>query len=104
MKLNILQDLEKANRNFNVNNFIKELTERLKIMERELVVDRFEGKYAVCEDRKTNEIINIETIQLPENVKEGLVIKYENGKYIIDEEKEKEISDRIEQKMNDIWN
>ena len=104
MKLNINNNLNNNQNNFNINDFIKELTERLKIMERELVVDRFENGYAVCEDRKTKEMYNIEISDLPENAKEGSVLKFENGKYVIDEKVEKEISDRIKEKMDDLWN
>ena len=87
-----------------INSFIKQLTERLKIMENEFIVDRFEGEYAVCENTKTKEMCNIEIEKLPENIKEGNVIRFENGKYIKDEIKEKEISDRIKEKMDDLWN
>ena len=104
MKLNINNDINNNQNKFNINSFIKELTERLKMMERELVIDRFEDGYAVCEDRKTKEMHNIEISNLPENVKEGSVLKFENGKYVIDEEKQKEISDRIKNKMDDLWN
>jgi len=38
-----------------------------------VIVDRFEGKYAVCE-KEGNVMINIEKSQLPKGVKEGDVI------------------------------
>jgi hypothetical protein len=104
MNLDILQSLAKTVSKIDVNDFINELTERLKIMEQELVVDRFEGEFAVCEDRKTKQTHNIEISKLPKNIKEGNVIKFENGKYVIDENKEQEISERIKNKMNNLWN
>lgn len=104
MQLNILKNIENEIGKFDINKFIKELTERLKIMEKELVVDRFEGEYAVCEDRQTKEKFNIELSQLPSDIKEGSVVKYEDGKYVLDLDTEKEISDRIKEKMDDLWN
>lgn len=104
MNLNINNNLNEENSKFSVMDFIKQLTERLKMMERELVVDRFEGEFAVCEDRKTKEIYNIEKDKLPENVKEGSILKYENGKYVINQVKEQEVEDRIKQKMDNLWN
>ena len=44
-------------------------------MEEILVVDRIEENIAVCEDRETRVMFNIELSKLPENVKEGDVIK-----------------------------
>lgn len=104
MKLNIFRNLSNEASKFDVNSFIKELTERLEMMEKELTVDRFEGKFAVCEDRKTGKNYNIEISQLAENIKEGSIIKLENGKYIKCENREQEISDRIKNKMEDLWN
>lgn len=104
MKLDLFQNLANEISKFDVNAFIKELTERLEIMEKELVVDRFEGDFAVCEDRKTGKMYNIEANKLPEDVKEGNCIKFENGKFVIDENNEKEISNRIKNKMDNLWN
>ena len=104
MKLDILQNLKEEMSKFDVNSFIKELTERLKVMERELVVDRFEGNFAVCEDRKTKEMYNIDKSELPDDIKEGSILKFENGKYVIDKIEEQETADRIKDKMDNLWN
>lgn len=85
-----------------VSNFIKELEEKL--MEEIYTIDRFEGEFAVCENRESGKMINIKKEDLPQNIKEGSIIKYKNGEYSIDEEKEQEISDRIKQKMDNLWN
>ena len=103
MNLNILNNIEN-NSKFNVNEFIKELSERLKLMESKFVIDRFEEGYAVCENRDTKQMHNIEIKDLPEGAKEGTVLKFENGKYVIDELEEQEISNRIKQKMDNLWN
>ena len=74
------------------------------MMEKQLVVDRFEENIAVCEDRDTGKTYNIELKNLPQDVREGDIIKLENGKYVKDEKEKEEISDRINEKMNNLWN
>ena len=73
-------------------------------MEETLVIDRIEDNIAVCENRLNQIIIEIEMAKLPENVKEGSVIKYFDGKYWIDMEEQKNIEERIAQKMDELWN
>jgi len=68
-----------------------------------LVVDRFEGDIAVCEDRETEEITNIDISELPENVQEGDVLKLNNGKYEIDEQTKLEIEERIKNKIKNLF-
>jgi len=104
MKLNLFKNLSEGLQNVDVNKFIEEIKERLNKMEQELVIDRFEGNIAVCEDRKTKKMYHISKDELPKDVVEGTVLKYENGKYVCDKEKEEEISERIKRKMDDLWN
>ncbi len=80
-----------------------ELAKKLDAIE-EYSVDRFEGEYAVLENRKTNEIKNVEKDMLPENIKEGSILQYVNGKYTYNEELTKEETNRIQDKMNKLWN
>ena len=90
-----------------IEQFIKDIEERLKKMENEVktyTVDRVEGDIAVCENRDTKEMINFNIEDLPEEIKEGSIIAYKDGKFHIDEESRKEIEDRIKQKMDDLWN
>ena len=68
------------------------------------IIDRFEGKLAICENQKTKEILKIDKKFLPKDVKEGSLIKKINDKFERDENLEKEISDRIKAKMDDLWN
>jgi len=82
-------------------NFIKQLTERLEKMEETLVIDRIEGNTAVCEIRKNGKMKNIPIKELPEGVKEGNILKWEDGKYVIDNSNE--IEKRIEEKMKNVW-
>jgi len=73
-------------------------------MEEILVVDRIENGIAVCENRNNKIMIELELSKLPEGVKEGTVIRYFDGEYEIDYEEQKNIEDRIKQKMDDLWN
>lgn len=87
-----------------INKFINRITERIMQMEFIFVVDRIENNYAICENRDTGEMIDIELSQLPKEIKEGTVLKYENEKYVIDENTQKQIEKRITNKMNKLWN
>ena len=71
-----------------LSDFINQLTERLQKMEEILVVDRIENNIAVCENRKDGKMHNIELTNLPQNIKEGTILKWQNGKYKIDESNE----------------
>ena len=72
-------------------------------MEETLVVDRIEDEIAVCENRANGVMINIQLSKLPEGVREGSVIKYFDGKYRIDSEEQRNIEDRIKEKMDSLW-
>ena len=80
-----------------------ELAKKLDAIE-EYSVDRFEGEYVVLENRKTNEIKNVKKDMLPENIKEGSILQYVNGKYTYNEKLTKEETKRIQEKMNKLWN
>lgn len=67
-----------------------------------VIVDRFEGNYAVCEcEDKT--MINIEKSKLPLGVKEGSVILADGNSIIIDENETIIRINKIEKMMNDLW-
>lgn len=103
MQLGLFQNIINEVKKLDIGDFIKEISERMKQMEEELVIDRFEGNYAICENRKTGEIREIEREKLKQNMQEGSVIKKENGKYVQANEKQEEIENRIKEKMNQIW-
>ena len=105
--INLVQTVTKeALSNLNVNSFIKELEGRIKYIkkEKEYTIDRFENDIAICEDRNTREMISIPKKNLPEGIKEGSILTYKDGKYSINIEKEKEVSERIKEKMDKLWN
>lgn len=83
----------------------EKMSNSLKIFEKmeEYIVDRIEDKYAVCENRKTGKIENIKLSDLPQEIKEGSYIIFKENKYYVSEDKEKEIKQRIEEKMNKLW-
>lgn len=103
MQLNFFKDIINEISNIDISNFIKEIEERLEKMEQELVIDRFEGNIAICEDNKTGKKVEIDKQNLSKQCREGNIIKEQNGKYVIDQERQKENEDRIKDKMNKIW-
>ena len=69
----------------------------------EFSIDRFEDDIAILENRITGEKKDIEKSKLPNEVKEGSIVKCINGKYIYDEELTKKEQESIKQEMNDLW-
>lgn len=65
-------------------------------------IDRFEGKYAVCED-ETGGMINIPAERLPNVAKEGDKIIESNGIYAIDRIAGNKAKAVIEKLMDDIF-
>lgn len=80
-----------------------ELAKKLNAIE-EFTIDRFEEDIAILENRKTQEIINLKKEELPEGVKTGDILKKINGKFLADKAETKKVENRIEQKMNHLWN
>ena len=66
-------------------------------------IDRFENKFAVCENKETGEILNIPICELPENVKEGSIIIFKNGKYILDIESTQSERKEIKELVNNLF-
>lgn len=87
-------------------NFLQELISNLTQVlhkERILVIDRIEENIAVCEDRETRLIFNIELLKLPENLKEGDVIRYKNNEFKLDTQAQEEIAERIQEKTKNLF-
>ena len=64
-----------------------------------MIIDRFEGEFAICEDNGT--MISIKTELLPKGCREGDKIVLENGVYkIIDNREDRE---RIRKKMESLF-
>ena len=80
-----------------------ELANKLDAVE-SFTVDRIEENIVVLEDRKTNKMYDIEKNMLPEEIKSRDIIKKVNGKFFVDEIETQEVEERIQKKMNDLWN
>ena len=89
---------------FNYENFGHFLLREIKIMDKILVIDRFEGDIAICEIRESGELIEVEKSKLPKDATDGTVLRYKNGEYIIDIEGQKKIEERIQELMRQVWN
>lgn len=103
---NFFRTLEnEAHSKINIENFMREIESRFKNMQEEKVytIDRFEGDLAVCEDRETKEMINIKRKDLPEDSREGSILKLKNGKFELDLEEEEKVEKRIKEKMDNLW-
>lgn len=104
------RDIENNSTRNEKNNFIQDFIKLIKQkienevqQEKTLVIDRFESQFAVCENRLTLEMENIEISKLPQNIKVGDVIKYKNNQYEIDEQERAEIEERIKEKMKNLF-
>lgn len=67
-----------------------------------LIIDRFEGDYAVCE-REDKTMMDIERSKLPEGAKEGSVLLVDGNNISLDENETLERSKHIKKMMNDLW-
>jgi hypothetical protein len=67
-----------------------------------VVIDRFEGDYAVCE-KENREMIDIKKDILPKEAKENDVLDIEGDKIIIDVEETKKRKKDIEELTKDLW-
>lgn len=72
-----------------------------------IIVDRFEGNYAVCEnisdDDLISEMLNIERSKLPLAVKEGDVLVITSDSIIIDTKETAKRKKEIELLTKDLW-
>ena len=70
----------------------------------EYTVERIEENKVVLENRENQKMINVGRDKIPEGVKEGDIVRVINGKILKDEKKTEEVSERIKNKMDDLWN
>ncbi len=97
-------DLEINNQNNKISSddFSKELENHLsKVIT--FSIDRFENNFAVCENKQTNEMVNIEKSLLPIDCKEGDIIKFENGIYTLDLDKTNKEKEEIKNLVNNLF-
>ncbi|NNU77793.1 DUF3006 domain-containing protein [Clostridium estertheticum] len=67
-----------------------------------VIIDRFEGNYAVCE-KKDRTMIDIKKSKIPSIAKEGDVLSIDNDVIIIDIEKTKKRLNEIEKLTKGLW-
>jgi hypothetical protein len=67
-----------------------------------VVIDRFEGSFAVCE-KENREMIDIERHLLPEEAKEGDVLDICSDKITIDLEETVKRKKEIEELTKNLW-
>lgn len=70
----------------------------------EYTIERFEENIVVLENRENQKMINVGRDKIPEGVKEGDIVRVINGKILKDGKKTEEVSERIKNKMDDLWN
>ncbi len=67
-----------------------------------VIIDRFEGNYAVCEG-KNGAIISIEKSKVPINSKEGDVLDIQKENITIDNEATESRREQINKLVKDVW-
>lgn len=67
-----------------------------------VVIDRFEGAFAVCE-KENREMINIEKFRIPSEAKEGDMLIIEQDFIAIDKEGTEKRKSEIQKLMDDLW-
>mgnify|MGYP004512144713 CR=1 FL=1 len=107
MSLDLFNNLGKSISSNSSNNFIENFINELKNYLNKnsnfmYTLDRFEGNFAVLENRNTKEMTDIPISNIPSNAKEGDILKLSNGSYVIDYEETSIVSDRIRDKMDNL--
>ncbi|MEA4960434.1 hypothetical protein SDC9_174320 [bioreactor metagenome] len=69
---------------------------------RYIIIDRFEGDYAVCED-ENKEIVSIERARMPAEAKEGDVLVIHEGEICLDIDETIKRKEHIRRLMDDLW-
>jgi hypothetical protein len=77
--------------------FLTERRNKVKV-----VIDRFEGDYAVCE-KENREMIDIKTNRIPKEAKESDVLDIQGDKIIIDIKETEKRKKEIEELTKDLW-
>ncbi len=67
-----------------------------------VIIDRFEGEYAVCE-QEDRTMINIEVIKLPQEAREGDVLKIDGDRIYIDKNETEKRKQNVEQILDSLW-
>lgn len=97
--MNIEINKGKNERNPDSSEFSKELTNYIS-KSSSFSIDRFEGEFAICENKQTNEMVNIKRSLLPEDCNEGDIIEFRDGIYVLNktqtQKEQAEIKDLVD--------
>lgn len=100
---NLSKSISSNSSNNFIDNFINELKNFLDKDSNSLyTLDRFEGNFAILENRTTKKMTDIPISNIPSNAKEGDILKLSNGSYVIDYKETNIVSDRIRDKMDNL--
>ncbi len=100
---NLNQNIFSNHSNNFIESFINELKNYLDKSSNPLyTLDRFEGNFAILENRNTKKMTDIPISDIPTNAKEGDILRLSNGSYVVDNEETKNVSNRIRQKMDNL--
>ncbi|MFI3141234.1 MAG: DUF3006 domain-containing protein [Clostridia bacterium] len=64
----------------------------------QLIVDRIEGDFAICE-KEDMSFTQIKITDLPKGTKQGSFLNHQNGVFVLDEKAEQEARERILEKQ-----
>jgi len=81
---------------------IKYFERKIIVSNVKLIVDRFEGEYAVCEN-EDGTMVDIRRDKLPKETKEGDVLIVEGDTFVIDVQATLERKEYIKKLMDDLW-
>lgn len=96
-------DFFENKKNISNNEFIKKIENSISKNSISYSIDRFEGEYAICENRETKEFINLKRDLLPKNCKSGDIIIFQNGKYSLDKESTQKEKDEIKKFVDTLF-
>ena len=103
MNLDLFNNISSNSSDNFLENFINELKNYLNKNSNPMyTLDRFEGNFAVLENRTTKELTDIPISNIPSNAKEGDILKLSNGSYVVDYEETRTVSDKIREKMDNL--
>ena len=98
-----LQDNNLFDTTKDILNFISSFIQKTQNNIDSFAIDRFEGKFAICENLKTKEMVNIDISKLPHNAKESDVITLKDNVFYLDNRKTDLRKDYIEELTKDIF-
>lgn len=99
----MILDINSNDKKNDSDDFSLELNNYIEKTKSTFSIDRFEENFAVCENRETGELINIPLSQLQKNVKEGSILKFEDGNYVLDIEATKKEQQEIKNLVDNLF-